>query len=137
MQHVWMTTKALSIVHDEPGTFVLVPESDFAERAMSVGFFFSKQTREEGLESVETFRKGEGEGNAYLLADEPLIPERHTSRVGLLVEHFTKAGDPQAWVYLTLAVGETEEAYKAEKSNWLVLHENLVSEGEFSGRDLT
>jgi hypothetical protein len=102
-----------------------------------LGFFFSKQTREEGLESVETFRKGEGEGNAYLLADEPLIPERHTSRVGLLVEHFTKAGDPQAWVCLTLAVGETEEAYKAEKSNWLVLHENLVSEGEFGGRDFT
>jgi hypothetical protein len=125
MQRVWMTTKVLSIVHDESGTLVLALESDIAERAMTVGFV-SKQTQEESPESVETFRKAVKEGNAYLLADEPLIPKRHMSRVGLLVERFTRADGLQAWVCLTLAVGETEEAYKAEKSDWLLLHENPV-----------
>jgi ankyrin repeat protein len=127
MQRSWMTTKVMSIVHDSPGTFVLALESDFADRAMTVGFV-SEQTQKESPDSVEAFRKAVREGNAYLLADESLIPKRHMSRVGLLVERFTKAQDLQAWVCLTLAVGETEETYKAE---------NPVSREEFSGRNMT
>jgi hypothetical protein len=131
-----MTTKIKSIMHDEPDTFVLALESDFADRAMTVGFV-SKQTQEEVPKSIETFRKAVREGNAYLLVDEPLVPKRHMSRVGLLVERFTRAEDHQAWVCLTLAVDETEETYKAEKTSWLLLHEDPVSQEEFSGRDLT
>lgn len=136
MQRSWMTTKVMSIVRDMPGTFVLGLESDVAERALTVGFT-SEQTQKESPESIEIFRKAVKDGNAYLLADEPLVPKRHMSRVGLLVERFTRAQELEAWVCLTLAVGETEETYKAEKTDWLLLHENPVSKESFSGRDFT
>lgn len=136
MQRSWMATKVLSIIPSKPGVLVLALESDFAERALSVGFI-SEQTQKESPESVELFKQAVREGNAYLLADEPLVPKRHFSRVGLLVERFTKAEDLEAWVCLTLAVGETEEAYKAEKSEWLLLHENPVSKELLSGKQST
>jgi ankyrin repeat protein len=136
MQRSWMTTKVKSIVRDMPGTLVLALESDFAEGAMTVGFV-SEQTQKESPESVEIFRKAVKAGNAYLLADEPLVPKRHMSRVGLLVERFTQVQELEAWVCLTLAVGETEETYKVENTNWLLLHENPVSKEAFSGRAFT
>jgi ankyrin repeat protein len=136
MRRSWSTTKVKSIVHNEPGTLVLALESDFADRALTVGFI-SEQTEKESPESIEVFKKATLEGNAYLLADEPLVPKRHMSRVGLLVERFTKVEDLQAWVCLTLAVGETEETYKTEKKSWLLLHENPISDEMFSGRGFT
>jgi ankyrin repeat protein len=124
MQRSWLTTKVKSIVpNTKPGSLVLSLESDFADGALTVGFI----SKNESSESVEFFRKAVKEGTAYLLADEPLIPPRHFSRVGLLVARFTKVEDREAWVCLTLAVGETQETYKFEKLDWLLLHENPVS----------
>lgn len=136
MRRAWMTTKIKSIIPSKPGTFVLALESDFADQAHTVGFI-SEQTQKESPESIETFKKAVQEGNAYLLADEPLVPKRHFSRVALLVERFTKPKDLQAWVCLTLAVGETEETYKRKKTTWLLLDENPVSKDLFSGRNMT
>jgi ankyrin repeat protein len=136
MHRSWMTTRVKSIVRDIPGTLVLALDSDFAEGAMTVGFV-SERTQEESPESVDIFRNAVKAGNAYLLADEPLVPKRHMSRVGLLVERFTQAEELEAWVCLTLAVGETEETYKVEKTDWLLLHENPVSKEAFSGRAFT
>lgn len=133
MQRSWHTTKVNAIVPSKPGVLVLALESDFADRALSVGFI-SEQTQNECPESVELFRNAVAEGDAFLLADEPLVPKRSFSRVGLLIQRFTKTEDLEAWVCLTLAIGETEETYKAEKYNWLLLHENPVSKELLSGK---
>jgi len=136
MKRSWMTSKVISIVPSTPGTLVLALESDFVDRALSIGFI-SEQTQEERPESIEFFRSAVKDGTAYLLADEPLFPKRAFSRVGLLVARFTKPKDREAWVCLTLAVGETEEFYKAERLEWLLLHENPVSKHLLSGQATT
>lgn len=133
MQRSWHTTKVKAIVPSKTGTLVLALESDFADRALSVGFV-SEETQKQSPHSVELFRKAVAEGEAYLLADEPLVPKRHFSRVALLVQQFSKVDELEAWVCLTLAVGETEEHYKREKRDWLLLHENPVSEEDLSGK---
>ena len=136
MQRVWMTTRVKSIIPSKPGGLVLALESDFASQALTVGFI-SEQTEKESPESIEIFRKAVEAGNAYLLADESLVPKRHFSRVGLLVERRANVANLEAWVCLTLAVGETEDSYKAEKESWLLLHENPASKEMESGKDAT
>ncbi|KAF2787616.1 hypothetical protein K505DRAFT_257298, partial [Melanomma pulvis-pyrius CBS 109.77] len=90
MHRSWLTTRVKSIVPSKPGTLVLSLESDYAEGAMAVGFI-SEQTQTESPASVEFFREAVREGTAYLLSDEPLVPKRPFSRVGLLVAQFTRA----------------------------------------------
>lgn len=136
MRRSWMATKVKSIVPSKPGALVLALESDSAAQALSVGFI-SEQTQKESPKSIEMFTKAVNDGNAFLLADEPLVPKQAMSRVGLLVERFTKVQDRQAWVLFTLAVGETEDTYKTERQDWLLLHENPASEEMFSGRGFT
>ena len=130
MQRSWLTTRIKSIAPNrKPGCFVLSLESDFADGALTIGFI----SENESPKSVEYFREAVKKGTAYLLADEPLVPMRHFSRVCLLVARFTEAEDREAWVCLTLAVGETQETYKFEKLDWLLLHENPVSDEPTSG----
>jgi ankyrin repeat protein len=115
---------------------VLSLESDFANGALTVGFI-SEETQEKSPKSIEFFRKAVREGTAYLLSEEPLFPKRHFSRIGLLVARFSKVEEHEAWVCLTLAVGETQETYKYEKKDWLLLHENPVSDQFMSGKSAT
>lgn len=136
MHRSWLTTRVKSIVPSKPGALLMSLESDYADGAMAVGFI-SEQTQKESPGSVEFFRKAVRDGTAYLLADEPLVPKRHFSRIGLLVARFTQAEEREAWVCLTLAVGETEETYKYERLDWLLLHENPVSEQFLSGKATT
>jgi ankyrin repeat protein len=136
MQRTWLTTRVLSIVPSKEDRIVLSLESDFADGALTVGFI-SEETQEKSPKSIEFFRKAVREGTAYLLSEEPLFPKRHFSRIGLLVARFTKVEEHEAWVCLTLAVGETQETYKYEKKDWLLLHENPVSDQFMSGKSAT
>jgi ankyrin repeat protein len=134
MQRSWLTAKIKSIVpNTKPGRLALSLESDFAEGALTVGFI----SESENPKSIEFFRKAVREGTAYLLADEPLVPIRHFSRIGLLVARFLEAEDLEAWVCITFAVGETQETSKFEKLDWLLLHENPVSDEFMSGKSGT
>ncbi|KAF2744897.1 hypothetical protein M011DRAFT_407543, partial [Sporormia fimetaria CBS 119925] len=85
MRRTWLTTKVKSIIPSKPDRLVLALESDFDEQALTVGFI-SEQTLKESPESVKAFKTAVAQGNAYLLADESLVPPRRFSRIGLLVE---------------------------------------------------
>ncbi|TPX12492.1 uncharacterized protein E0L32_006904 [Thyridium curvatum] len=133
MSRKWLTSKVRRIVPSKPGCLVLELENGQDPGAYTVGFI-SEETQKKSPESVREFEKAVSNGSAYLLSDEPLIPKKTFSRVGLLVERFPKSPDFEAWVCLTLAVGETEETYLAEEFEWLLLHENPVSERTMSGK---
>lgn len=124
MRRPWMTSRVKSIVSNETHPLNLELESDTAHGPLCIGVI-SEQTQKESPESILFFRKSASEGSAYLLADERFdsvsfsLPE-----IALLVARSTEAEDLEAWVCLTLAVGEIEKTYKAERLNWLLLHEN-------------
>ncbi|KAK4211193.1 ankyrin repeat-containing domain protein [Rhypophila decipiens] len=127
MERSWLTTKIRSIVPSKPGVVILELDNQTGESpgAYCVGFI-SPATEKESPQSVALFHEAVHNGTAYLLADEPLIPKQHMSRVGIIVQRFTKPKPTQkeAWVIMTFAIGETEPAYLASRENWLLLHEN-------------
>lgn len=128
LQRTWLTSKVKFIFEREGNMFYLALESDQGQQAQSVAVI-SKETLEKSPESVQLFETAVREGNAYLLTDESLVVKnRHWSIVGLLVERFTMAENPEAWVCLTVAVGQTEAHYIAAETDWLLLHENPVAQ---------
>ena len=135
LQRAWLTTKVKFIYEREADRFYLALESDHVEQCQSVAVI-SQQTVRDAPESITLFEKAVREGNGYLLTDERLDAndKRRFSIVGLLVEKFTLADDQEAWVCLTVAVGQTEKYYKAERSEWLLLHENPTSRDPTNGK---
>lgn len=133
MARSWLTSKIRRIVPSKPGALVLELENGTDKGALTVGFV-SNETQDQSPRSVEEFKEAVNNGTAYLLSDESLTPRRRFSRVGLLVERFTRSPSLEAWVCFTLAVGETQETYMAERLDWLLLHENPVSDRFMSGK---
>ncbi|RYP41098.1 hypothetical protein DL767_001259 [Monosporascus sp. MG133] len=127
MSREWLTSKVKSIVPSKPGCVILELDNQLEPGAYSA-CNISPAMERQSPKSVELFREAVKNGTAYLLSDEPLIPKRHSARVGLLVEKFTKSPGNEAWVCLTLAIGETEPSYRYERQNWLLLHENPASD---------
>ncbi|KAK3322766.1 ankyrin repeat-containing domain protein [Apodospora peruviana] len=124
MSRDWLTSKVRALVPSKPGVYILELENGQSPGAYSV-CFVSPATEKDSPESVALFKEAIRNGTAYLLSDEPLAPKQHFSRVGLFVDKFTKPKtDNEAWVVLTLAVGETEPSYIATREKWLLLHEN-------------
>ncbi|KAM7201135.1 Ankyrin repeat-containing domain protein [Rhypophila sp. PSN 637] len=127
LERSWLATKIRSIVPSKPGVVILELDNQTGESpgAYCVGFI-SPATEKESPQSVALFHEAVHNGTAYLLADEPLVPKQHFSRVGIIVQRFTKPKPSQkeAWVIMTFAIGETEPAYHASRENWLLLHEN-------------
>lgn len=134
----WLTTRITGVVPSRPGSLVLRLEGGEADGApaMSVGFT-SEETRARTPRALELFRDAVREGTAYLLSDEPLVPKRAISRVGLVVQRFVAAENLEAWVLFTLAVGETAPSYKRTKMEWLFLHENPVSDNMLGGKPIS
>lgn len=135
LQRAWLTTKVKFIYEREADRFYLALESDHVAQCQSVAVI-SQQTVRDASESITLFEKAVRKGNGYLLTDERLDAndQRRFSIVGLLVEKFTLADDQEAWVCLTVAVGQTEKYYKAERSEWLLLHENPTSRDPMNGK---
>jgi ankyrin repeat protein len=135
LQCAWLTTKVKFIFEREADRFYLALESDFVTQCISVAVI-SEQTMKNSPESIALFERAVRDGNGYLLTDERLDArdDRRYSIVGLLVERFTLANDQEAWVCLTVAVGQTEKHYKAERSGWLLLHENPTSQDLTNGK---
>jgi ankyrin repeat protein len=135
LQHAWFSTKVKFIFEREADRFYLALESDYVAQCQSVAVI-SEQTLEHSPESIALFEKAVREGNGYLLTDKRLDAraDRHWSIVGLLVERFTLADEQEAWVCLTVAIGQTEKYYKAERSDWLLLHENPTSRDPTNGK---
>jgi ankyrin repeat protein len=135
LQRAWLTTKVKFIYEREADRFYLALDSDYAAQCQSVAII-SQQTVANAPESITLFEKAVREGNGYLLTDERLDvhDDRRFSIVGLLVERFILADDQEAWVCLTVAVGQTEKHYKAERSDWLLLHENPTSQDPMNGK---
>jgi ankyrin repeat protein len=127
MSREWLMSKVKRIAASKPGVVLLELDNQLDPGAYSV-CNISPATEQQSPRSIELFKEAVKNGTAYLLSDEPLIPKRHWARVGLLVEKFTQSPANEAWVCLTLAVGETEPSYKYERQNWLLLHENPASD---------
>jgi ankyrin repeat protein len=127
MSREWLTSKVKGIAARKPGCVLLELDNQQDPGAYSV-CNISPATEQQSPRSIELFKEAVKNGTAYLLSDEPLIPKRHWARVGLLVERFTKSPGNEAWVCLTLAVGETEPSYKYERQSWLLLHENPATD---------
>lgn len=136
MLRKWLTTKIIGTVPSKPGSLILRLESQDGTAALSLGQL-SKGMQEQIPKALELFQQCVREGTAYLLSDEPLAPKQPFSRVGLIVERFSQAQDLEAWVLFTLAVGETQPAYNREEAQWLLLHENPISEHEMSGKSIS
>lgn len=135
LQRAWLTTKVKFIYEREADRFYLALESDRVNQCQSVAVI-SEQTVKHSPESIALFEKAVQSGSGYLLTDERLdaLDNRRFSIVGLLVERFSLADDQEAWVCLTVAVGQTEKHYKAERSDWLLLHENPTSQDPGNGK---
>lgn len=132
MVRQWLVSKVRSIVPSKPGCVILELDNGRKPGALSL-CYISDATKQDSPRSVELFREAVKNGVAYVLTDEPLTPRRPFARVGLLVEKFTKASANEGWVCLTLAIGETEESYLAQRQSWLLLHENpAIGEAKFS-----
>ena len=127
MARSWLASKIKSIVPSKPGVIILELDNGQSPGAYCAGNI-SEATKQQSPKSIELFEAAVKSGTAYLLCDEPLIPAQSFARVGLLVERFTRSPDLEAWVCLTLAVGQAEETYKADKGEWLLLHENPADE---------
>ncbi len=128
MSREWLACKVNKIVPSKPGCVILELDNGQSPGAYSL-CYISEGTRKESPRSVRLFEEAIQRGTAYVLTDEPLVPKQAFARVGLLVERVTMPPSGlEGWVCLTLAIGETEETYKAEKQEWLLLHENPASE---------
>lgn len=138
LQRAWLTTKVKFIYEREADRLYLALESDYMAQCQSVAVI-SQQTMKDAPESIALFENAVREGSGYLLTDERLDAndKRRFSIVGLLVEKFTLADDQEAWVCLTVAIGQTEKHYKAERSDWLLLHENPTSRDSMSGKEMS
>lgn len=138
LQRAWLTTKVKLIYEREPDRFYLALESDYQAQCQSVAVI-SEQTVKHAPESIALFEQAVRDGNGYLLTDERLDvrDDRRFSIVGLLVERFTLADDQEAWVCLTVAVGQTEKHYKSERTEWLLLHENPISRDPMNGKGIS
>lgn len=138
MLRAWLTTRITGVVPSKPGALVLQLESKDpgGSPALSLGFV-SEATRSQTPKALALFDESVREGTAYLLSDEPLVPKQPFSRVGLVVQRFTGAENLEAWVLFTLAVGETQPAYKRMETEWLFLHENPVSENILGGKAIS
>lgn len=133
MLRTWLTTKITGTVPSKPGSLILQLEGQDGTSSLSLGHL-SEGMREQIPKAFEVFQQSVRQETAYLLSDEPLAPKQPLSRVGLVVERFSKAEALEAWVLFTLAVGETQPAYKREEVQWLLLHENPLSEHELGGK---
>lgn len=138
MLRSWLTTRITGVVLSKPGSLVLRLEGEEVDGVppISVGFT-SEETRAQTPRALELFGEAVREGTAYLLSDEPLVPKRAISRVGLVVQRFAAAENLESWVLFTLAIGETAPSYKRAKMEWLLLHENPVSENMLGGKDIS
>jgi len=136
LERSWLTSRVRRIVPSKPGALILELDNERNSGALCLAHV-SKEAEQKSPKIVEAFRLAVSKGTAYLLSDELLFPKEHFCRVALAVERFTKASDMEAWVCMTLAIGETEETYRPERSKWLLLHENPVSDRLLSGRTLS
>ncbi|KAM7192078.1 Ankyrin repeat-containing domain protein [Naviculisporaceae sp. PSN 640] len=140
MEREWLTTKIRAIVPSKPGAIILELDngSGSSPGAYCVGNL-SKATEIESPASLEVFRDAVKKGTAYLLTEDSLIPKQHIARVGLLVERFTlpEPTNKEAWVIMTLAVGETQPSYSASREKWLLLHENPTRSGHDNGKGMS
>jgi len=127
MSREWLTSKVNGIAPSKQGCLILELDNGQSPGAYSL-CFVSDATKRESPKSIRIFEEAVRKGTAYVLTDEPLIPKRHSCRVGLLVEKFTKPVSQEGWVCFTLAIAETEATYTAEKQEWLLLHENPATE---------
>lgn len=138
IRRAWFTTKVKFIFERERDRFYLALESDYQAQCQSVAVI-SEQTVKHAPETITLFEQAVRDGTGYLLTDERLDvrDNRRFSIVGLLVERFTLASDQEAWVCLTVAVGQTEKHYKAERTDWLLLHENPTSRDPVNGKGIS
>ena len=127
MAREWLTHKVNAIVPSKPGCLILELDNGQSPGAYSV-CHVSDATAKQSPKSIEIFEEAVRNSTAYLLTDERLVPQQHIARVGLMVEKFTEPSSSEGWVCFTLAIGETEEPYRAEKQEWLLLHENPAKE---------
>jgi len=123
----WLTSKVNKIVPSKPGCTILELDNGQSPGSYSL-CYISEATKAESPKSIEIFEEAVRKGTAYVLSDEPLVPQKPYARVGLLVEKFTEPSKPEGWVCFTLAIGETTEPYKVEKQEWLLLHENPATD---------
>ena len=133
LQRQWIAAKVKRIVPSKPGALIVALDNGDETETLS-GCMISKS---ENPKSVAEFGKAVDEGTAYLLSNVPLYPKKPFAYVGLLVERFTDAKDLEGWVCMTVAVFDTEPMYKGQTTDWLLLHENPVSDHYMSGKDFS
>lgn len=124
MAREWLASRINKIVPSKPGCMILELDNGQSPGAYSL-CYISDATKQQSPKSIDIFKEAVQKGTAYVLTDEPLVPVQHHARIGLAVEKSTKpVGSLEGWVCFTLAIGETEDSYTAERQEWLLLHEN-------------
>ncbi|MCJ1243058.1 hypothetical protein MMC30_000254 [Trapelia coarctata] len=135
LERSWYTYRVKEILpsKSEPPNMILKVETKNADDAMcgcypSVG---------ENEKSIALFHNAVANGTAYMLAHAALYPVHHFAKHALLVERAPDRKEDEAWVCLTAAVFDIERSSAPPEIEWLLLHENPVSDHFESGKGLS
>ncbi|KAK4989785.1 hypothetical protein LTR50_002959 [Elasticomyces elasticus] len=126
----WYSNKVRKLVPSKPGSLILELDDGRDPGALTCCLL----SKTENPKSIQEFEKAVEDGTAYILADQPLYPKASWPYVAVLAERFITPREQEAWVCLTAAVIDTEPSYTTSKSEWLLLHENPISELDTSGK---